>query len=316
MMGRGPPHDRIAAAIVEGRYRSEPVSSDVFRVPGMISREEREVLSFLAARAWTAHTAIVDAGCGLGASTRALMDGLTRNRDLGGNPRPIIHAYDLFRADPYMLQTVLANSRMQPGDCFESRFLENLRVDPSLVAVHAGDVRANEWGAEPISLLFLDIIWSWDINSFVMRNFYKNLSSDGAFVVHQDYVYAWYPWIPITMEYLADHFELVDYVPLATVVFRYVKPFDENVLGIDLLRELSPDSLLSLMARAMERFSGESRGILECSRAHLLRYFGRKGEARASLLAVGEDYAEFEAPVRFAREILAHIDSGAEPRVV
>ena len=85
---------------------------------------------------------------------------------------------------------------------------------------------------------------------------------------------------------------------------------------IDLLRDLSPDRLIALMSQALDRFDGEPRGILECSKGSLLRYLGRTEEARDHLLGIIQQFCGFEAPPRFARQIISHIDSGEEARVV
>lgn len=308
--------DWVVRSVRDRRHRRVPLSRKANQIPGMISPDERSLLAFLAEHAWRPGTCIVDGGAFLGASTRSLIDGLTRNRQLPTDRRPIIHSYDLFVANDYMVDRYLSRAGIGPGDSYLELFLEHLRPDEDLVEVHPGDVRRSIWSGEPISILFLDMIWSWDVNRFVMENFYRNLSTQGAFVVHQDYVYAWYPWLPISMEYFADHFEFVGYVPLASVVFRTIKPLEPERLCVDFLHEVDADSLMSLMTRAIERFSGDPRGVLECSKASLLRYLGRKEEARAHLQRIIEDYRRFEAPVRFAREIVAHIDSGLEPRVV
>jgi len=306
----------VADAIRDGSYLQHPIDPAILGVPGLISPQERTLLSFLAARCWRPGDRIVDAGCFLGSSTRALLDGLVQNPHFARGPAPIVHSYDLFIADQATASTYLPGMGVEPGGSFEALFRANVEAQREWVAVHAGDVRTHVWSGEPIRILFLDVIWSWDINGFVMRNFYPHLCADGAFVVHQDYVYAWYPYIPISMEYFGDHFEFIGYVPLATVAFRSRKPLDARDVAVDLLHDLDPETLLLLMARAIDRFSGDLRGVLECSRASLLRYFDRTDEARILLTDVAARYKSSEGPARFARDILAHIDSGAPARVV
>jgi hypothetical protein len=308
--------DSIASTIRSGKYRRQPTSKKALRTQGMISIEERKLLSFLAAQAWQRETSIIDGGSFLGASTCALIDGLQRNPVFDSEAKSIIHSYDLFTANGYMVEGYLAQAGIAEGDSYLDLFLNNIQPDQALVEVHAGNVREMPWKGGPISILFLDMIWSWDINQFVMEHFYRNLAEDGAFVVHQDYVYAWYPWLPISMEYLSDYFEYIDYVPLASVVFRCKKPLNKEAASIDLLRDVSPDRLVALMSKALDRFDGEPRGILECSKGSLLRYLGRTEEARDHLLGIIQQFCGYEAPPRFARQIISHIDSGEEARVV
>lgn len=313
---RGDLYGSIADGIRAGAHLAHPVSPAVLATTGMISVEERKVLAYCAAHGWSPDTRIVDGGCFVGASTRALIDGLKRNPHLTPGHRQIIHSYDLFRADAYMVDEYLSRRGIPLGGSYEALFLEHVRPDEALVVAHPGDVRDHPWTGGPIGILFLDMIWSWDINAFVVNNFYRNLSPAGALVLHQDYVYAWYPWLPVSMELFREHFEFIAFVPLATAVFRFRKPLDEHQLALDPLRDLGPEALLTLMSRAVDRFSGWPRGVLECSRASLLRFLGRTPEARAYLDDIARRYEEFEAPVRFARDIAAHIDSGAQPRLV
>jgi hypothetical protein len=302
--------------IRKGKYRAQSTSKKVLRTPGMISVEERKLLTFLAAQAWQRDTNVVDGGSFLGASTCALIDGLRQNPGFESDLKSIIHSYDLFTADEYMVDGYLASAGIAAGESYLDLFLNRINPDRALVEVHAGNVREMPWMGGPISILFLDMIWSWDINQFVMKHFYQNLSQNGAFVVHQDYVYAWYPWLPISMEYLSDYFEFVDYVPLASVVFRSKKLLDAETASVDLLRDVSPDQLVVLMSRALDRFDGEPRGILECAKGSLLRYVGRGDEARDHLSIILDQYGSYEAPPRFARQIISHMDSGAEARIV
>lgn len=307
----------IAERIRRGAPETIRLTAAASQAPGMISAAERRLLAYLGEHAFRPGTCVVDAGCFLGASTRALLDGLAHHPGCSGRvPAGVVHSYDLFQADAYMIEAFLSGTGLRPGDSFEPCFRQRLGPDLDRVTVHAGDLRASPWTGPPLSIVFLDVLWSWDLNAFAMANFYRYLLADDSFVVHQDYVYAWYPWIPVTMEHFSAHFELVAYVPLATVVFRTVRPLSADDAAIDLLRDLAPETLLGLMERAVGRFSGETRGILECSEASLLRYLGRKEQARERLHAVLEQYRELEAPPRFAREILAHIESGAEPRRV
>jgi hypothetical protein len=306
--------DWVASRVRNGRYASERISDRVATLPGMISMEERRLLSFVTANAWDPATSIIDGGCFLGASTGALAEGLRHNKEFHGQ-RGVIHSYDLFQADAYMADVYLKDAGIEVGGSFQDLFLANIEADRDLVTVHPGDVRTHEWNGSPIGILFLDMLWSWDVNAFAMKHFYRHLAEPGSLVVHQDYVYAWYPWLPITMEYFSEHFEFIGYVPLATVVFRCRKPLSAEEAAIDMLRDNTPETLLSLMDRVVERFSGWQRGVLECSRASLLRYLDRNDQARDALHAVLDRYRDDEAPVRFARQILLLVDAGAPTRL-
>jgi hypothetical protein len=101
--------DSIANMIRKGKYRTQSTSKKVLRTPGMISVEERKLLTFLAAETWQRDTNVVDGGSFLGASTCALIDGLRRNPDFESDLESIIHSYDLFTADEYMADGSMAS---------------------------------------------------------------------------------------------------------------------------------------------------------------------------------------------------------------
>lgn len=317
----------LAAGIRDGQHRLVRMPAVLEDIPGMISGEERQLLMHVSEHAWRPGTQIIDGGCVLGASTRSLLEGLVRSAsavEIGGaDPdtpnapaRPPIDSFDLFRADADMCNEYLPDSGLEVGDSFRSYYEQNLGPARHLVEVHEGDLRAAHWKPAPISVLFLDVITSWDINQWVMEHFYPRLVPERSFVIHEDFVSAWSPWTAITMEHFADHFEFVTDVPPATAVFRSVTPVSAEQAAVNLLSTLSPDTMLDLMDRAVDRFDGWPRGVLECSRANLMRYFGLNEEALGELTRIERDYAADEVPPRFAREIRGHIESGVPPRTI
>lgn len=318
---------RIAADLRAGAHQRIRLPDELVEIPGMISGEERQLLMFAVEHAYAPGTQIIDGGSFLGASTRSLLAGLARSprvAEIGGmDPdgaeagtlsRPPIDSFDLFRADEYMCAHDLDGSGLSPGDSFRSYYEAHLGPARHHVRVHEGDIRASAWQPAPISVLFLAAVWSWDINRWVMAQFYTRLVPEQSLVIHQDYVCAWYPWIPVCMEYFCDHFEFVAQVPLAMAAFRCIRPLDPAQASVDLLEALPADELVALMDRALARFTGWPRGVLECSKAQLLRTVGREADAREHLARVRRNHAGEDAPIRFAGEIEAQMERGEPPR--
>jgi hypothetical protein len=107
----------------------------------------------------------------------------------------------------------------------------------------------------------------------VMHEFFPALMAGRSVVVQQDYVHEWLPWVHITMELLAGHFERVEAIPASpSVVYactRRVKPSDLP----DHVRDIPESRLEALFDQAVLPYEGEDRAILECARAVMLAEF-------------------------------------------
>jgi hypothetical protein len=118
-------------------------------------------------------------------------------------------------------------------------------------------------------VLFLDLDKSWKINDAILRDFFPCLVPGRSVIVHQDYGWGGMPWIPITMELLADSVVLVDGMKAGSHVFYVERELPADVMR-DGLRGLGHDEQLRLMDRAIERGEGWTRGMLELSRAAVI----------------------------------------------
>src|SRR5688572_21737641 len=70
---------------------------EIFKVPGMLNRQEQHMLHYLARHYFSGEGAIVDLGACLGRSTISLATGL-RARNV---KRPVLHSFDLFKLGTY-----------------------------------------------------------------------------------------------------------------------------------------------------------------------------------------------------------------------
>jgi hypothetical protein len=258
-------------------------------VPTMISEDERALLYQLTRDYYRGAGRVVDAGCFLGGSTVALAQGLL-DRTYPIRDR-VIDTFDLFRLDEgsYLPYESLLEG-MRPGDSLRPKFDAHLGDRADLVAVAEGDICDARWSAGPIEILFIDLAKGWSINDHVSRMFFPSLVPGQSVVIQQDYCHEWTPWLPITMELLSDAFLYCGSVPFSSALFVPRRPIALSELPESLFDDLSHDDKLKLYDRALERFAGEDRGVLECGRAYLLSLLGRRSAAERHLATIAASF--------------------------
>jgi hypothetical protein len=249
-------------------WRDVVLPPDAVGIPTMLSKMERRLLYSLARDYAGGDAAIVDAGSFLGGSTAALLAGV-RDRTEPWTEPPV-ESYDLFRVDGYMVPKFFWDDpSVRLEDSFRSRFDAHLaRFDVPHV-VHEGDITQIGWSGEPIDVLFLDVLKSWEINDAVLRDFFPSLIPGRSVIVHQDYGWGDTPWIAITVELMRESLVLIDWMEWGSHVF-----FVESELPADLLEKgvagLELDTKLELIEQAAGHAEGWVRGMLEISQATLL----------------------------------------------
>src|SRR5262249_20974490 len=112
-------------------------------------------------------------------------------------------------------------------------------------------------------------------------------------------VFEWCPWLAVTMEYLADYFESIAFVEHNSTVYLHTRPIPSDVLQVKLV-DLPLQRKVELMDRAIGRFSGYARGMLECAKAALLLESGQASVALELLAGVRERYPEDHVVLRAA----------------
>ena len=284
------------------RFTTPP--TDVLSVTTMLSTSERTLLYWLARNDYTGAGEIVDGGCFVGGSTISLAHGLLDGGHAGERPR--IHVYDLFTSDPYMIEYYFKplGITCTNGESFRPFFDANTSSVASLLQVNQGDIRQIGWTGEPIEILFIDISKHWSINDVLLTDFFPYLIPGRSVVIQQDFVFEWCPWLAVTMEYLADHFEYVAFVEHNSTVYRHTRPIPSKMLQVKLY-DLPLQHKVELMDRAIERFSGYARGMLECAKAVLLLEGGQASTAIDLLAGVRERYSEDAIVLQAARGVIA-----------
>lgn len=236
-------------------------------VPTMVSPSELRMLEWLAhTMPLDGQTCIVDAGAFLGGSTRALAVGLTAN-SFSGDKRGLIHAYDIFKApiDQYV-QHFFGMNR-PAGASVLDLFRRNIAAYKGLIKTHAGDFVGMSCPKSPIGLLFMDLAKSWELNEVAIHRYFGRLAP-GAIVVQQDHNDQSCPWVNITMELLADHFEyLTD--DGSSRVYALRSPV---TMPSTPLRELSTARKLELIDRSASRSKDPVSAYLSATCKWLIHY--------------------------------------------
>lgn len=261
------------------------------RIPGMTSMMVRAYLKWHAQEVLTGAGTVVDLGSWLGSTTAALAMGLSANRRPAA-ARTVIHAYDEFVWDPRFghYSPPLRLGPYEAGDSFRAEFELVVRRWSDRIAVHEGDLLQGEGTGEPIELLVVDVMKSWELTTHVLRHFYSELIAPQGYLIHQDFSHCFTPWIPLTSYRLLPYLEPVKDIPRSeTLVFRAARPVPLSELGLG--RESFEESEVEEAFRYWLRTTEPNKHSgLRTARILLAHYDGdaeRAQRMRASLTADG-----------------------------
>lgn len=248
-------------------WRTAIPPDEVRRAKTMLMPTEQQLLHSLARDYFRNEGVIVDAGCFLGGSTLALASGLRDNPRFQAAPRnDVIHTYDLFAVEPWTIGIYFPEDTA-PDTSFEATFRDNIAPFADLVAVHSGDVSRAPVPNASIEILFIDLAKHWKTNDHVVRAFFPKLIPGRSLIIQQDYLYqTGTGWLPVTMEYFSEYFEIVDHTELNSVVFLYTKAAPPEAFAHDVIQSLTRSQMRRLADRAISRFKPPQQKILRDSR--------------------------------------------------
>ena len=298
--------------------------------PSMLSKQERNLLNWLAKDYWTGAGEIVDAGCFLGGSTVSFATGLRDrgaptparrslwSRLTGAKPavpaaapppaNPRLHAFDMFIIDhQFMLDywgKVLEGVPLNGGS---RKVFDQLTADyRPYFNVNHGDITKIGWTGKPIEVLFLDVLKTSEVNDAVLRDFLPSIIPGRTVLIQQDYVHEWLPWIHVTMEILHDHFEYLDWMPYATTVYLHTKPIPASTIAACRWDAIPNAEKLRLMDRAIARFDGLPRGLIDCAKGVLLEEIKGVDAALLHWRQCGRTYAGLRQVTTAAEKLAEH----------
>ena len=140
------------------------------------------------------------------------------------------------------------------GESFRSIFDAQTRAYSDLVHVHPGDITNTPWSGEPIEILFIDLAKTKDVNDFIIREMFPCLIPGRSIVIHEDYLFYRLPWIHITMERLAEHFELLCDTEYNSVVFGLTKQITRADVERAVWSAMAGEERVALMDQAISRW--------------------------------------------------------------
>ncbi len=230
--------------------------NDIKPVSSMIGSDEAFYLHWLAREYYQGLGEIIDGGPLLGGSTMALASGLEKNpRVLDKYNR--IHAYDIFVYHKYMARVASrAGLELKEGDSLLPIFQSNTEKYEDFIEVTAGDFLQSQWNGKPVEILFIDLAKSWELNNYVIKEFFGHLIPNQSIVAHQDYFHFHCYWIHLTMQHLSPYFKTVHAPHGGTLAFMLRKEIPKELLTIDYSTYFSKQKSIELMDAALAPWQG------------------------------------------------------------
>ncbi len=230
----------------------------------MITRAEFSALGSAARDIWglgaARDAAIVDAGSFIGASTLGLAKGLAQSPLTESERAGRIWSYDLFRAIPSMAEKTFAGENLKTGDSFRHIYDGIVRDYASYIQTFEGDIVTAPKPEGPIAVLFLDVLWNWDVTRSLAEDFYPKLEPGRSLLIHQDFVYPYYPWIIISMGQLKEVYSFSINIDASSVVFDVNKIYRSG--SLDDYRNVSTASALRHYDYFIDRLQGWAKGSI------------------------------------------------------
>ena len=273
----------------------------------MLASEERRALYWIAKHAFSGAGAIIDAGAFLGASAVSLAAGADRS----GKARldgPTIYSYDYFAAiDEYVVEFIARDIRpIVSGESYLDIFQQQTKNYSALIEARAGDFLEQRWDDRPVEILFVDIAKTRDLNSHVVELFFPRLLPGKSTVIQQDFYHIWHPYIHITMEYLADYFDIEDtYVEAQSRVYRYVQQIPEAALRRVIDYDFQPEERRFLLRQAAARSQTPVKEMLQAMLVYQCALDGDDAAFDRELAAIERLHPDFRTrPELWATQLM------------
>lgn len=221
---------------------------------GMLGLEERKLLYHLTRNIYTGEGAVVELGAFCGASTCCLAAGMRENPRAGDHS---LHSYDSFIAsEPYLVNFIRTqfSKSIELGQSFVGLFRRATAQFADLIEVHEGDLLEQTWPTEkPIEILFVDVAKTLALSGKVLTEFFTHLIPRKSIVVQQDFYHPTAFYIPVVMDFLSDHFSIIETGRDWSVVFRLQTAIPRNKLKAASLYNFSFAQQHSAFQRMMRR---------------------------------------------------------------
>jgi hypothetical protein len=220
----------------------------------MLGLEERKLLYHVARDIYSGEGAMVELGAFCGASTCCLAAGL-RDNPLAAGQR--VHSYDNFIAnESYLIDFIRAQfgEAVEPGQSFVQIYRRATAQFSDLIEIHAGDLLSQRWPpGVPIEILFVDVAKTIALSGKVLSEFFTHLTPGKSIVIHQDFYHPTAFYLPVVMDFLSDHFTIIEAGRDWSAMFRLETAIRPEKLEAASLYEFSFIQQRAALRRMMRR---------------------------------------------------------------
>ena len=233
---------------------------------GLLGLEERKLLYQLARYVYTGEGAVVELGAFCGASTRCLAAGLRDNPRAAGNR---LHSYDCFIAnEQYLVDFIWTqfDEAVEMGQSFAASFRRVTAEFVDLIEVHTGDLLEESWPSEkPIEILFVDVAKTLALSGIVLNEIVPHLIPEKSIVIHQDFYHPTAFYLPVVMDFLMDHFSIIEAGRDWSTAFRLETAIPQDKLRLFSLYKFSFAQQQAALRHMMRRVGMPGRDYLRIS---------------------------------------------------
>jgi hypothetical protein len=144
------------------------------------------------------------------------------------------------------------------------------------------------WPPEvPIEILFVDVAKTLALSGKVLTDFFAHLSPGKSIVIHQDFYHPTAFYLPVVMDFLSDHFTIIEAGRDWSVVFRLEAAIPQEKLQVASLYKFSFVQQQAALRRMMRRVGMPGRDYLRISEcAAIGTHFGEQRFRTAVAIAI------------------------------
>ena len=249
-------------------YELERPDGTSMLIRSMLSTHEIALLYACARDLWDGG-AIVDLGPLVGASTWALAKGLMEREK--PPTVPIIHSFDLWRAEG-AYSSYLHESQKGAAGSVLGEWIRATEGYHDVCEPHQGDLSTWEWDERPISILFVDVAKTWELNNQIVSTMFPCLQP-GGILIQQDYIHWNEYWIHLEMARFRAYFEHCQFLRGATSFYRCIETpplelcltpgnsldYEHQIELLESERELAPASIQEVMKVAAAKHAMDNQ---------------------------------------------------------
>ncbi len=170
---------------------------------------------------------------------------------------------------------------------------------------------------QPLNVPYVDGMITYE-ERHALACFAKNIWDDGAprdalivdsgrsLLIHQDFVYPFYPWVILSMGQLVDFFSFAYTVPWSSVVFDVSRKIRER--DIEDPRNIPLQTALKIYDRFIALLEGWGQGAVALGKASYLASLNRVDEARPLIDEVAVKFAHESLVTQYLDSIRKYCD--------